>query len=173
MSVFLDNQPLQRKLYPDNSIIHTYNTKVFTDYNTAVEQLMYKVLCPGEITFAYYNDENSTYGINAIFAVGPLVHGGGNIIFRNALELQRIFDELNSTIIDINVSINKIKNNLFSSLCDVSTKLDQTVADAVDSINITSERKICNLVPSCIFAIFPAAQSRNCIIAIFFRSGPF
>lgn len=134
MSVFLNHQPAQKQLYPDNTLVHPYNTKVFQDYNTAVEMLMYKVLCPGEVAFAYYNDELSDYGINAIFAVGPLVHGGGNIIFKNALELQRIFDYLNTTIADVNTSINRVRCDLFNSLNDVSTRLDQALADCIDTV---------------------------------------
>lgn len=134
MSIFLDRQPSQNKLYPDNSLIHTYNKKIFADYNTAVEQLMYKVLCPGEIGFAYYYDENSEYGINAIFAVGPIIQGGGNILFKNALELNQIFNELNNTITNINVSINKIQTDLFNELYDVSVRLDKALCDTLNKV---------------------------------------
>lgn len=135
MSIFLNSTPSNiQKTYPSEALVHPYNTKVFKDYDTAVEMLMYKVLVPGEIAFAYYNDEACEYGINAIFAVGPIVHGCGNIIFQNALELHRIFDSLYTTIADVNTSINRFNDTLKDMIIDVSNKLDQKVQDCIDSV---------------------------------------
>ena len=135
MSIFLNSTPSNiQKTYPSEALVHPYNTKVFKDYDTAVEMLMYKVLVPGEIAFAYYNDEACEYGINAIFAVGPIVHGCGNIIFQNALELQRIFDSLDTTIADVNTSINRFNEDLKNMINDVSENLDQKLQDCIDSV---------------------------------------
>lgn len=135
MSVFLNSTPSNiQKRYPSEALVHPYNTKVFKDYDTAVEMLMYKVLVPGEVAFAYYNDEECEYGINAIFAVGPIVHGCGNIIFQNALELQRIFDNLDTTIADVNTSINRYTDDLKNMINDISNNLDQKLQDCIDTV---------------------------------------
>lgn len=135
MSVFLSSTPSNiQKTYPSEALVHPYNTKVFKDYDTAVEMLMYKVLVPGEIAFAYYNDEQCQYGINAIFAVGPIVHGCGNILFKNALELQRIFDSLDTTIADVNTSMNRYYDDLKDMITNISDNLDNRLQDCIDTV---------------------------------------
>lgn len=80
---------------------------------------MYKVLLPGEVAFAYYYDNTCEHGINAIFAVGPIVHGSGNIFFHNAKQLDKIFLDLDNTIADVNTSMNRYKDDLVRLIEDV------------------------------------------------------
>lgn len=81
--------------------------------------LMYKVLLPGEVAFAYYYDNTCEHGINAIFAVGPIVHGSGNVFFHNAKQLDKIFLDLDTTIADVNTSMNRYKDDLVKLIEDV------------------------------------------------------
>lgn len=135
MSVFLNsNTQASQKLYPDDTLIHSYNKKIFSDYDTAVDNLSYKVLLPGEVAFAYYYDNTCEYGINAIFAVGPAVHGSGNVFFHNAKQLDKIFLDLDTTIADVNVSMNRYKDDLVNLIEDVRKDLSDKVADCVDTV---------------------------------------
>lgn len=54
------------------SNINAYNRYPFTCYEEAVQNIMQKNLKPGEQAVAYYFDENSIIGINAITAFGNL-----------------------------------------------------------------------------------------------------
>ena len=95
MAMFLDERHHETQFLPHpDSLIHSYNRKCFKDYNEAVHQLTNKVLHPGEIAFAYYNDPNATYGVAVIAAVGPLVHGRGNQIFKNADQIDALIDTI-------------------------------------------------------------------------------
>jgi hypothetical protein len=91
MGLFLDKR-IDTKYtpkYPSDCLVHTYNKKYCSDINTAETLLMNKVLLPGEVAFGYYYDEDASYGTNAIFAVGPLSNGSGNIIFKNSKDIDK------------------------------------------------------------------------------------
>lgn len=91
MSLFYNNEIRTNTTYPVDSLIHTFNKKVFNDYEEAKEMLLKKVLLPGEVAFGYYQDPDAEHGINVIFAVGPVKSGTGNTIFKNP-------DEINNQI---------------------------------------------------------------------------
>ncbi len=85
MAIFLESYIKHSDTkFPPNSLIHTYNTHYFNDYDEAKEALMNKVLLPGEIAYFYYYDTTAPNGVNALAGLGPLKSGSGNIIFKNA-----------------------------------------------------------------------------------------
>ena len=112
MSVFLDNNYISAKYdtqYPMNCLVHTYNKKYFNNQNEAANMLMEKVLLPGEVAFGYYYDPNTSYGINAIFAVGPLSHNGGNILFHNLQDITKYKEDILGFISNISNNIDYIQ----------------------------------------------------------------
>ena len=120
MAIFLESYIKHSDTkFPPNSLIHTYNTHYFNDYDEAKEALMNKVLLPGEIAYFYYYDTTAPNGVNALAGLGPLKSGSGNIIFKNA---QQIEDEANI----INASINDIFNymdNTSTYVLDICTNI--------------------------------------------------
>lgn len=94
MAVFFNNQVETQHTYPVNSLIHAYNSKIFEDYESVKTALMNITLLPGEVAFGYYNDPETEYGMNAIFALGPLKNGTGNILFKNADQLDKELAEV-------------------------------------------------------------------------------
>lgn len=143
MGLFLDNiiNTKYTPKYPSDSLVHTYNKKYFDNYNSAAEMLMNKVLLPGEVAFGYYYDENTSYGTNAIFAVGPLSHGSGNILFKNSNDIDNLYNELKDFIkesedtIDLNLqnAKNEVDNlilNTSTYLINVSNNFNNIVNDA-------------------------------------------
>ena len=94
MSLFFRNEVKTNTTYPVDSLIHTFNKKVFKDYAEAEQKLKQKVLLPGEVAFAYYKDPEAEHGINVIFAVGPLKNGTGNTIFKNSDEINKYIHEI-------------------------------------------------------------------------------
>ena len=101
MAYFIDNI-IKRKYdtqYPKDSLIHTYNKNYFESIDEATEMLNNKVLLPGEVAFSYYYDPNIEHGSNAIFAVGPLTNGAGNIIFKNSNDIDKKIESLNDLLI--------------------------------------------------------------------------
>ena len=84
--------------YPSDCLVHTYNKNYFDNYEIAADMLMKKVLLAGEVAFAYYYDENSSYCVNAVFAVGPLSQGSGNVLFKNSKDIEKIYNELKKFI---------------------------------------------------------------------------
>lgn len=132
MSLFLNtdlntntNNPL-----PGN-LIHTYSKKCYTNKEEAEKVIMNKVLLPGEVAFIYYYDKLSPYGQNALIAVGPLTNGAGNILFKNALELNEIIDLLKNSINSINASIGYLRDDLYMDL----EKVLGEVLDGMQTLN--------------------------------------
>lgn len=103
MSLFFNKEIKTNSTYPVDSLIHTFSKVVFEDYDEAELMLLRKVLLPGEVAFAYYKDPDAEHGLNAIFAVGPIKNGSGNIIFKNS-------DEINKLIQECEVIIQNIQN---------------------------------------------------------------
>ena len=101
MSLFLDKNYISTKYdtkYPMDCLVHTYNKKYFNNQEETLNTLMNKVLLPGEVAFGYYYDPDAKYGTNAIFAVGPLSHGSGNIIFKNSTDIDKLVKDLSTYI---------------------------------------------------------------------------
>ena len=145
MSLFLDNNYISTKYdtkYPMNCLVHTYNKKYFNNQEETLEMLMNKVLLPGEVAFGYYYDEKAQYGTNAIFAVGPLSHGSGNIIFKNSAEIDKLIKDLSTYIttekeeIDINLqnAQNNI-NNLITEATDYLHNVETNVNNIINNAN--------------------------------------
>lgn len=80
------------------SNINAYNRYPFTCYEEAYQNLMSKHLSPGEQAVAYYFDENSLIGINAITAFGNL-KSAGNIIFKNGQDMDRDLEHIHHDIV--------------------------------------------------------------------------
>lgn len=115
-----------------NSLVHSYNKRCFQSYEQAEQSLINKVLLPGELVFAYYYDRLSPYGVNALAAVGPLMHGSGNILFKNSLTIDNIVEDLNSTIADVNASINYLREDLLDSIDNALLHLDASLNDVLE-----------------------------------------
>ena len=115
-----------------NSLVHSYNKRCFQSYEQAEQALINKVLLPGELVFAYYYDRLSPYGVNALAAVGPLMHGSGNILFKNSLTIDNIVEDLNSTIADVNASINYLREDLLDSIDNALLHLDASLNDVLE-----------------------------------------
>lgn len=116
MALFLEETYNRQPQKMSDSLIHSYNKKCFSDLATAEETLMNKVLLPGETAFAYYYDAQNIYGQSAIFAVGPLTHGTGNILYKNADQIDNLVTILEETIADVNASINYLEEDLTENL---------------------------------------------------------
>ena len=115
-----------------NSLVHSYNKRCFQSYEQAEQALINKVLLPGEFVFAYYYDRLSPYGVNALAAVGPLMHGSGNILFKNSITIDNIVEDLNSTIADVNASINYLREDLLDSIDNALLHLDASLNDVLE-----------------------------------------
>ena len=115
-----------------NSLVHSYNKRCFQSYEQAEQALINKVLLPGEFVFAYYYDRLSPYGVNALAAVGPLMHGSGNILFKNSITIDNIVEDLNSTIADVNASINYLREDLLDSIDNALLHLDSSLNDVLE-----------------------------------------
>ena len=115
-----------------NSLVHSYNKRCFQSYEQAEQALINKVLLPGELVFAYYYDRLSPYGVNALAAVGPLMHGSGNILFKNSITIDNIVEDLNSTIADVNASINYLREDLLDSIDNALLHLDASLNDVLE-----------------------------------------
>lgn len=131
MALILDDSLRSTATRPlPDSLVHSYNKRCFQNYEVAEQTLINKVLLPGEVAFAYYYDQLSPYGQSAIAAVGPLTHGTGNIIFKNAASIEAIRGNLMTTIADVNASINYLREDLLDSIDDALIHLDSSL-DAV------------------------------------------
>lgn len=148
MSLFLDKNYISTKYdtkYPMDCLVHTYNKKYFNNQEETLDMLMKKVLLPGEVAFGYYYDENTSYGTNAIFAVGPLSNGAGNIIFKNSNDIDNLIKDLSTYIteekenIDLYLqnaidNIDELINNANNYLQNIQSNIDNIISDSSDLI---------------------------------------
>ena len=142
MALYLNNiQNNVNNHQSQDTIIHSYNKQYFSNYDSAYETLVNKIMLPGEVTFAYYYDSNSPSGQNAIFAVGPLTQGY-NIVFKNANEIDSIKNKLYETIADVNTSISYIENTIESKIIKNEDVLAKHIYDI--SIEFNSYKNIVN-----------------------------
>ena len=157
MSLFLDKNYISTKYdtkYPMDCLVHTYNKKYFNSQEETLDMLMNKVLLPGEVAFGYYYDSDAEYGTNAIFAVGPLSHGSGNIIFKNSTDIDKLVKDLSTYItsekenIDLHLqnAIDNIDelinnaNNYFDSFTQNINDIINNANDVIDRLNVYDSR---------------------------------
>ena len=136
MAIILDGCNRKHNINPlPDSLIHSYNKKCFENINEAAIQLLNKTLLPGEFAVAYYNDPNAVYGESAIFAIGPLSHGRGNILFKNSeqldsekLEVEQTLADQNNTITNFQENINIIISSLQSTIIKQQEIIESLIA---------------------------------------------
>lgn len=67
---------------PDTNIGQNgFNKICFSEEREAINMLVNKALLPGQVSFAYFYDNDSPSGTNVVAAVGPLVSTEENFIF--------------------------------------------------------------------------------------------
>ena len=141
MSLFM-NKPVQtEQTYPFNSVIHTFNSHLFDNIEEAEQMLKDKVLLPGEVAFAYYADPDMEYGMNAIFAIGPLTNGSQNLIFKNNSllnkEIQKVQAIQNKLILSQEELNNKLEgiDYIQTTLLDLQEQLNEKLNYVEELIN--------------------------------------
>ena len=122
---------------PHECNIAPYNKITFNNKSEATQLLSNKDLHTGEIAFAYYYDNKSAYGINAIAAVGNIKVGSPNILFENSEDVQRWVDELVAYDGMLERKLKEIKTdiqNIFSKLSyvDKFEELDQSLNSVIE-----------------------------------------
>ena len=92
--------------------------------------LLNKALLPGQLTFAYYYDNDSTNGINVMAAVGTLKGEKDNHIFVSYETINQLIDSIDDSLDDYDTSLIYIRKevmNKLSVLEDEQTKLSNKV----------------------------------------------
>lgn len=125
---------------PGECNIAPYNKITFNNKREAVELLSNKDLHAGEIAFAYYYDNKTAHGINAIGAVGNIKVGAPNILFENSEDIEKWLNELSSADGELVADIKSIRvdiDNIFAKLSYIDNsnskvdELDQTLNDVL------------------------------------------
>lgn len=93
------------------SNINAYNRYPFACYEEAFQNLMAKHLSPGEQAVAYYFDQDSLIGINAITAFGNL-KSAGNIIFKNGQDMDRDLEHIHHDVVKQKNVINRMVDTI-------------------------------------------------------------
>lgn len=105
----MDKNPYD--ILPTQSNINQYNRYPFKSYEDAVTNLKMKTLQPGEMAVAYYFDQNTVIGINAVFAFGNLKRTG-NIIFKNGDMFDNQMDHVNHIVSKQSKVINQLVDSI-------------------------------------------------------------
>lgn len=111
--------------------LNNYNRVCFASQKEAEKILSKKHLLPGQITFAYYYDSDTEYGVNVMAAVGTLNGVGDNHIFISYDTVNQLFSSIDDSFDDIDTSLLYIKKNIINKIDDVQ----KDVVLKVDSIN--------------------------------------
>ena len=151
MSLFMNKPVETEQTYPFNSVIHTFNSHLFDNIEEAEQMLKNKVLLPGEVAFAYYADPDMEYGMNAIFAIGPLTNGSQNLIFKNDTllnkEIQKVQYMQNKLILLQEQLNNKLEgiDYVQTTLLDLQDQLNNKIIELNElSENINNKQEEVN-----------------------------
>ena len=110
--------------------LNGFNKICFTDQKEAENMLLNKALLPGQLTFAYYYDNDSANGVNVMAAVGTLKGEKDNHIFVSYETINQLIDSIDDSLDDYDTSLIYIRKevmNKLSVLEDEQTKLSNKV----------------------------------------------
>ena len=110
--------------------LNGFNKICFTDQKEAENMLLNKALLPGQLTFAYYYDNDSANGVNVMAAVGTLKGEKDNHIFVSYETINQLIDSIDDSLDDYDTSLIYIRKevmNKLSVLEDEQTKLTNKV----------------------------------------------
>lgn len=129
MAGFMDNNKYGHHNVPPVGL-NGFNKICFTDQKEAENMLLNKALLPGQLTFAYYYDNDSANGVNVMAAVGTLKGEKDNHIFVSYETINQLIDSIDDSLDDYDTSLIYIRKevmNKLSVLEDEQTKLSNKV----------------------------------------------
>ena len=108
--------------------LNGYNKICFTNSKDAESMLINKPLMPGQLTFAYYYDNDTANGVNVMAAVGTLKGVGENHIFVSYDTINQLLDSVDDSLDDFDTSLIYIRKELMNKLAVLENK--QTELDS-------------------------------------------
>ena len=129
MAGFMDNNKYGHHNVPPVGL-NGFNKICFTDQKEAENMLLNKALLPGQLTFAYYYDNDSANGVNVMAAVGTLKGEKDNHIFVSYETINQLIDSIDDSLDDYDTSLIYIRKevmNKLSVLEDEQNKLSNKV----------------------------------------------
>lgn len=117
----MDKNPYD--ILPTKANLHSYNRYPFGSFSEAVNNMKQKSLQPGEIAIAYYFDNDSILGINAVLGIGNLKNAQ-NIIFTNS---EQKVNDISKKVFQQTQAINQlveVMNNTSKTRENILKRLD-------------------------------------------------